>query len=146
MDVPLVINTSPISVVSPRGLLIQEACDWIGTPYVFGGDSEDCIDCSHFVYQVYHKIIPTFSYLWATQYLTSPRFKQVPEPAIADVIYWAPPAGDSSGHVAIVVDPVACTFIGAQTSTGVAIASYTGNGYWAGRLSRRYFRCKELVL
>lgn len=146
MDVPIVINTIPVSFVSPRGLVIMDAREWLGTPYVFGGDSKDGIDCSHFVYEVFHKRFPTYAYLWATQYPASNRFQQVPEPATADLVYWAPPTGDASGHIAIVIDPESGTFVGAQTSTGVAIANYKTNNYWAGRLNRRYFRFKELVL
>ena len=136
----------PVSFVSPRGLIIMDSFEWLGTPYLFGGDSKTGIDCSHFVYEVFHKRVPTYTYLWTSQYPTSPRFKQVPEPAIADLIYWAPPAGDSSGHIGIVIDPDAGTFIGAQTSTGVAVANYKTNSYWGGRLRRQYLRFNELVL
>ena len=126
----------------------MDAVDWLvpNVPYVFGGDSKEGIDCSHFVYEVFHKRFPTYVYLSTTQYPASARFRQVPEPATADLVYWAPPAGDSSGHIAIVIDPEEGTFIGAQTSTGVAIASYNHNNYWGGRLRRLYFRYKELVL
>jgi hypothetical protein len=43
------------------------------------------------------------------------------------------------GHVGIITDPQRGTFIGAQTSTGVAQASYTG-GYWATRSGKRFLR------
>ena len=136
----------PVSFVSPRALIIMDSYEWLGTPYLFGGDSKTGIDCSHFVYEVFHKRMPTYTYLWTTQYPDSPRFTQVPEPTAADLIYWEPPAGDSSGHIGLVIDPEAGTFIGAQTSTGVAVANYIKNTYWAGRLRRRYLRFKELVL
>ncbi|MGA2345207.1 MAG: NlpC/P60 family protein [Candidatus Sulfotelmatobacter sp.] len=135
----------PVSFVSPRSLIIMDSYEWLDTKYEFGGDSKTGIDCSHFVYEVFRKRIPTYPYLTTTEYPTSARFRQVPEPAPADLVYWAPPAGDSSGHIAIVIDPDEGTFIGAQGSTGVAVANYT-TAFWGGHLRRQYFRFKELVL
>jgi cell wall-associated NlpC family hydrolase len=135
-----------VSFMSPRGLVIQDSFEWLDTPYLSGGDSKAGIDCSHFVYEVLHKRIPTFAFLVTTEFPTSPRFAQVPEPAAADLVYWEPPTGSAHGHIAIVIDPEAGSFIGAQSSTGVAVANYKTNTYWAGRLERKYFRLKELVL
>ncbi len=35
-----------------RSAMFKVAADWKGTPYIFGGNSKQGIDCSHFVYQV----------------------------------------------------------------------------------------------
>ncbi len=59
-------------------------------------------------------------------------FFPVSIPEAGDLIIW-------DGHVGIVVDPKLVTFIGAQTSTGVAQTSCT-NGYWATRSGKRFLR------
>jgi peptidoglycan DL-endopeptidase CwlO len=99
--------------------IIDYAKTFLGTPH-------DQMDCSHFLWTVFKSFFPTFPYLQSDQYLMSPIFKRVNEQMQpADIIVW-------NGHVALVVNPAAGSFIGSQTSTGVAITSMS-NPYWQQR-------------
>lgn len=111
-----------------RKEIIWEALSWKKTPYIWGGNSKRGIDCSHFVWQVYHKIVSSripehFFTSSANDYLF---FNQITknEAKKGDLIVWG------SQHIGIVVEPDQGTFIGAQCSTGVAGAYYS-KGYWS---------------
>ena len=106
--------------------IIRKAGEWTGTRYQFGGGSNQGIDCSHFVYEVFKaEVDPEMVYAATSGLLTSTAFADVLMPQTGDLVFWP-------GHVAIVVDGPGGNFIGAQTSTGVAQASFT-KGYWAGQ-------------
>ena len=130
--------------------ICTEAMFWVKTSYKYGDKRAEAIDgahgtsvpargidCSGFVVKVYKRIFPEsplnpLSFNVAALRMT-PLFKDVDLPQRGDLISWP-------GHIGIVIDPVKQMFIGAQTSTGVAAASY-GSGYWAlrpGRLFRRW--------
>jgi cell wall-associated NlpC family hydrolase len=106
------------------------ASTWLRTPYRMGGNSHDGVDCSHFVWEVLkaagHSSAP---YVTAGQIPSSPHYSKVDSlPSTGDIVHF----GGTPAHVGIVLDPAVGIFVGAQTSTGVAEASYT-HGYWAGR-------------
>ncbi len=99
-----------------------------------GHVSHDIIDCSHFVAAVLQAAgYSGFRYLTADEIPRSPHFKQVDSPERGDVVHWP-------GHVAIVLDPVAGSFIGSQNSTGVDVTNYKTNTYWRGRSPRTFYR------
>nr|WP_286209120.1 NlpC/P60 family protein [Azospirillum sp. A1-3] len=125
---------------------------WLGTHYGYGSKSANAldgaygtpqgnkaIDCSGFVTKVYAEVFnnPQLSVLSmnAASIRVSHLFKTVSIPELGDVVSW-------DGHCGIVIDPLAGKFIGAQTSTGVAIASYC-TGYWATRAGRIFRRWHE---
>ncbi len=124
-----------------RKAMLEIADGWKGTPYVFGGNSTSGIDCSHFVYQVLNVAREKVYTDWNPQLVdyrststieNSGLFFPVPSPFPGDLILW-------DGHVGIIRNPNSKTFIGAQTSTGVADASYD-TGYWAQREGKRFRR------
>jgi cell wall-associated NlpC family hydrolase len=123
------------AIAAKREKIIAEAKEWEKTPYLYGGDSDAGIDCSHLVYRVYREtVFGSFPFMDTATLRTSDEFVTVNEPQSGDIVLW-------DGHVAIVVDPVEGSFIGAQTSTGVAIANYKTNSYWKakpGLLFRRH--------
>lgn len=99
-----------------------------------GHVSHDVTDCSHFVVAVLNASdAPGFRYIQADEYLTSPSFYRVDAPEAGDLVHWP-------GHIAVVLDPAAGTFIGSQTSTGVDTANYKTNPYWSGRSHRTFLR------
>lgn len=80
--------------------------------------------CNQFVIAVLRATVaPKFPMIIANDFLHSPVFRRVDSPAVGDLIHW-------HGHIGIVTDPDLGTFIGSQTSSGVAEASYK-RGYWA---------------
>ncbi len=44
---------SPETIGKERYLIIEEAVNWLGTPYCYGGYSKDCTDCSGFVLNIF---------------------------------------------------------------------------------------------
>ena len=44
---------SPETIGSERFHIIEEAENWLGTPYCYGGYSKDCTDCSGFVLNIF---------------------------------------------------------------------------------------------
>ncbi len=112
-------------------LMASAAESWMRT---HGHVSHDVTDCSHFVVAVLNASdAPGFRYIRADEYLTSPSFYRVDAPEAGDLVHWP-------GHIAVVIDPMAGTFIGSQTSTGVDIANFKTNPYWSGRSHRTFLR------
>lgn len=112
--------------IATRDKIIKEAMSWKGAPYLWGGNSKAGIDCSHFVWQVYKAVVfPDMPYIFSDPSRDGSYFKRIDKAQVlkGDLVVW-------SGHIGIVVDPIQSTFIGAQTSTGVAGAFY-GSGHWA---------------
>lgn len=130
------------NVTRIRQAMTSAAEEWTGTPYLLGGNSDQGIDCSHFVYQVLNAARLAVAAKGAAPQVVDYRstatieasgtFFPVPLPEPGDLVLW-------DGHVGIVVSPQRGTFVGAQTSTGVAEASYT-SGYWAKRSGLRFLR------
>jgi cell wall-associated NlpC family hydrolase len=124
----------------------------LGTPRVDGqkrarpidgitGKRSTEIDCSGFVRNIFDQVFPDQG-LSARDDLNSLKFRTVDlfedtvSPLPGDIVCW-------DGHVGIVFDPVKGTFIGAQSSTGVMVASYTA-GYWAQRVVLKFRKWKSL--
>jgi murein DD-endopeptidase / murein LD-carboxypeptidase len=123
--------------------IVTEAKSWQGTPYRYSGDSRNGIDCSHFVFSVYSKVMPSFSYRMAREYLNDVGFVESTPPRAGDLIVFPGHRG-ASDHVGIVTDPQAMKFIGSQTSTGVAETSFTAKTYW-GKRPYRIMRLKNIA-
>ncbi len=132
------------NAVALRAAMFTVANDWKTTPYLLGGNSKQGIDCSHFVYQVINgarKNVATATnapepqivdYRSTSTIEASGLFISVSIPQAGDLVMW-------DGHVGIIIDPGAGSFIGAQTSTGVAEANYK-SGYWKDRGVTGYLR------
>jgi len=139
--------------LQPREKILAVARLMVGTPYDYGNKSArpidgiigitgKKIDCSGFVRAVYNQVYPEEGLLSrndlnAAKFQTLDLFNDVDQPLAGDIVCW-------DGHVGIVYDPDAGTFIGAQTSTGVMVTEYT-SGYWAyTQVVRKFRRWKSL--
>lgn len=145
---PAMLDHDPHLATALRRRICAEALLWLKTKYGYGdktaaaSDGADGIrrppgangriDCSGFVVRVYAHIFPHAGLnpyvLDSAALRVSSFFRDVTAPEAGDLICW-------NGHVGIVTDPAQKKFIGSQSSTGVAVASY-GTGYWAGRPNR----------
>lgn len=84
--------------------------------------------CNQFVIAVLRQASdPNFPNMLANDFVNSPRFMKVNEPAAGDLVHWP-------GHIGIVLNPDSGEFIGSQSSTGVAVSNYK-SGWWAGQFN-----------
>jgi len=130
------------NVTATRKAVLEIASGWKGTKHLAGGNSKDGIDCSHFVYQVLNaareKVAKPYpapqiiDYRNTATIESSGVFFPINVPESCDFVLW-------DSHIGIIIDPHEGKFIGAQTSTGVAEASYT-SGYWSEKSGKRFIR------
>ena len=123
----------------PKERIVSVARLMLGTPYNLGdkkvypidgivGVAGKKIDCSGFVRNVFDTVFPGYALrarydLNAEAFANTDLFVDTNDPSAGDIVCF-------EGHVGIVYDALAGTFIGSQTSTGVNVASYK-TGYWA---------------
>lgn len=113
---------------APTGNIISIANGWLGTPYLYGGNSRNGIDCSAFVQQVFAAAGKSISRTTWTQFAETQR---ISSPSVGDLVFFSINNNGSIDHVGIYAGNG--QFIGSQTSTGVAYASTT-TGYWSSRI------------
>lgn len=90
------------------------------------------LDCSHFVNSLFEAIGLGYDYQPSSVlYRGTEAFRRIYRPQTGDLIVWP-------GHVGIVVDPEAKTFVSALR-TGVKVATYTSR-YWKRRGHPRFLR------
>ncbi len=124
--------------VKLRSRILKTAQTYIGTEYKFSGkDREGGIDCSGFITNVLLKALDSQKFKPMLQNIallrTSTILETTESPENGDLVLW-------EGHGGIVWDASRGTFIGSQTSTGVALASYK-SGYWnkrSGMIFRKF--------
>lgn len=96
----------------------------IGVPYKWGGETTSGFDCSGFTQYVFAKAGVTIPRVASAQYAES---QKVSNPRAGDLVFFSQPgSGGVIDHVGIYVN--SSTFIGSQSTPGVAYASYSG--YW----------------
>lgn len=99
-----------------------------GIPYVYGGSTTRGFDCSGFTSYVFSRAGRSLPRTAAGQYSATSRVSRS-QAQPGDLVFFSHGGGVS--HVGIYLG--GGNFIGAQTSTGVAVASFN-SGYWAQRL------------
>ena len=127
-----------MNMAPSRDKLLAVALLCVRTPYQYGAKGADprafltgqalATDCSGFVRRVFHEVFPAAGLLArddlnVAAFTVTDLFVNVTEPLVGDIILW-------QRHMGIVSDVANKRFIGAQSSTGVAMAAY-GSGYWA---------------
>lgn len=117
-------TNTPAQTIS-GGSVVSNAHALSGVRYSWGGRTPSGFDCSGFTSYVYRKAGKSISRTASGQYASTTRISQS-QAKPGDLIFF-----NQTGrvdHVGIYLG--GGRFIGAQTSTGVAVASFT-SGYWA---------------
>lgn len=117
-------TTTP--TVSKAQLVITEAKKYIGTPYLWGGNTPAGFDCSGFSKYVFEKVGISLPRTAATQYSG---LKPVSSPSPGDLVFFSTYAPGPS-HLGIYIGDN--KFIHAGSSTGVTITDMN-NPYWKPR-------------
>jgi peptidoglycan DL-endopeptidase LytE len=120
------VTPTPISTVSKAQLVITEAKKYIGTPYVWGGNTPAGFDCSGFSKYVFEKVGISLPRTAATQFSG---LKPVSSPSPGDLVFFSTYAPGPS-HLGIFIGDN--KFIHAGSSTGVTITDMS-NPYWKPR-------------
>lgn len=119
--------------------LLSEADQWIGTPYLWGGNDNKGVDCSGFVLQVYLRSLeislPRNS---EKQMLYCNRIAKE-EMVPGDLVFFTVRGGDRVGHVGMYIG--GNNMVHASSSKGVIITSldnpyFVRNYYSSGRVER----------
>lgn len=119
-------------VTDPMGkALVSEAQRWLGTRYLYGGDSKSGTDCSGLVMRVYHNVcgvkIPR-STREQVKYCTKVARNKIRP---GDLVFFAPvKADDKVSHVGLYVGEG--KMIHASSSRGVMVSGFD-SGYWGER-------------
>jgi peptidoglycan DL-endopeptidase LytE len=117
---------APISTVSKAQMVITEAKKYIGSPYLWGGNTPAGFDCSGFSKYVFEKVGISLPRTAATQFSG---LKAVSSPSPGDLVFFSTYAPGPS-HLGIYIGDN--KFIHAGTSTGVTITDMN-NPYWKPR-------------
>lgn len=117
---------APISTVSKAQMVITEAKKYIGTPYLWGGNTPAGFDCSGFSKYVFEKVGISLPRTAATQFSG---LKAVSTPSPGDLVFFTTYAPGPS-HLGIYIGDN--KFIHAGSSTGVTITDMN-NPYWKPR-------------
>lgn len=117
---------APISTVSKAQMVITEAKKYIGTPYLWGGNTPAGFDCSGFSKYVFEKVGISLPRTAATQFSG---LKAVSSPSPGDLVFFTTYAPGPS-HLGIYIGDN--KFIHAGSSTGVTITDMN-NPYWKPR-------------
>lgn len=117
-------SMEPVSASSSESI-ISIAHELKCVPYLYGVETPAGFDCSGFVQYVLRQERRSITRTAAARYNATTRISQS-QAQPGDLIFFK--QGKSVDHVGIYLGDG--KFIGAQTSTGVAVASFT-SGYWS---------------
>lgn len=121
--------------------VLREADSWIGTPYLYGGNDRNGVDCSGFVLQVYLKAAEIALPRTSRQQQEYCRDLTRDQLEPGDLVFFTSRGSNVVGHVGIYIGNN--QMIHASSSQGVVISSlqsnyYVQNYYGGGRIDRFY--------
>lgn len=122
--------------------LIDYAKSFIGTPYKWGGNDEDGIDCSAFIKKVFSfkgLVLPRTS----TQQYHSETLYQISVYSLRplDLLFFTRPNGQKINHVAMYIGNGRMIH-SSRTEAGVEITNINFSDFW----SKRFFAAKRPIL
>ncbi len=107
---------------------LLEIVSFLNTPYEYGGETRNGIDCSAFTQKVYGNSLNVYLPRTAReQYKTWQIFDDIDELKFGDLIYFNTSTRYFPGHVGIYLDDN--LFAHASSSNGVIVSSLTNNYY-----------------
>lgn len=118
---------APAPAPAASGNVLGAAAQYLGSPYYYGGTTPGGFDCSGYVQYVFRQIGKNIPRTTGTQYQAA---TPVSNPQPGDLVFFSE-GGGSITHVGIYTG--GGSFIGSQTSTGVAYDSVS-SVYWGPRL------------
>ena len=117
---------SSSSAAAFRGKMLQAMNNWIGTPYHYGSEGPNSIDCSALVWRVFNEAGISFDRNSARYYWSDfPVAAEEEKTQFGTLVFF-----NRLGHVGIVIDEN--TFFHASTSKGVTYSKF--DGYWKNRI------------
>jgi len=114
----------PEPAPAPSGNVLGIASQYLGVPYLWTGTTPGGFDCSGFTQYVFAQAGKSIPRTTGSQYASA---QKVSNPQPGDLVFFSTGRNGNINHVGIVTGNG--QFIGSQSSTGVAYASYT-SGYW----------------
>lgn len=129
-------NPAPTPAPQPKSNVVKTAKQYLGVPYVYGGNSPKGFDCSGFVYYVYQQHGIGLPRVASDQAGVGTK---VNTPASGDLVFFSRVKGGSGGigHVGIYTGNN--TFIHSNTNQGVIITSMDSQWY-----QERYVGAKRI--
>lgn len=116
---------------------LEEIDSWLGTPYVYGGESKKGTDCSGMIQTMYKTLYNLSLNRSANDMQKDVRFIDLDKAKLGDVLFFKI-NGDRVSHVALYLGNR--RFIHATTSKGVMISSLDEEYY-----SKRYYKCGRII-
>ena len=122
-----------IRTAGDDGRLYETLMPWMGTPYKYGGQSRDGVDCSGFVGAVYRSCYGVNLHRTANDMQQDVEFVGRNQLKEGDLLFFTNSNGKVS-HVGIYLKDG--TFVHSSTSNGVSL-SRLDSGYW----SQHFYKC-----
>lgn len=115
--------TVPAHALPSMTALLTEANSWIGTPYKYGGNTREGVDCSGFVLQVYLRALDISLPRTSAQQQEFCRKIRRDEMKPGDLMFFSVREGGNVGHVGIYIGDD--KMIHASSKVGVVVAPIT---------------------
>lgn len=121
--------------------LLKEADSWIGTPYSWGGNDRNGVDCSGFVLQVYSRSLKIDLPRNSEKQMMFCRKIEREELTPGDLVFFTVRGGNRVGHVGIYIG--GGNMVHSSSSKGVVVTPldnpyFVKNYYSSGRVDRFY--------
>lgn len=118
-------------------VLLKEIDSWLGTPYVYGGESKSGTDCSGMIQTIYKSIYNVSLNRSANDMQKDVRFIDLDKARLGDVLFFKINF-KTVGHVALYLGNR--RFVHATVNKGVMISSLDEDYY-----AKRYYKCGRIM-
>lgn len=122
--------------------VIKHAKAWLGTPYLYGGNTKRGVDCSGFVKKVYHSAHNLSLPRTTAQMYQKGTFVRKEWLKCGDLVFFKNVRGRGVDHVGIYIGDG--QFIHASSSRGVVISQLNSSYYLARFVAAKNYRASSL--